>query len=312
MAEFVASDSPNRRWADSARGRRITVVRDGFIGPKTGIFAIGSCFAVELRRALRERGRKVYPDYAGLDFDPAEEAPGMVPERDNINHYDTFTIRQEIERAVAGADWDPSIFRRVEQYELKGRKRWPFAWQDPTRRHVYATSYEALVRLSAKVSRCIDEGLARADVVLISLGITEAWRIRGTDLYACMGPRDRQDERFASLEFVPSGFVENHANLKAALQALWRRYPGKKVVLTVSPVALGSTWRDEDVVVASLYGKATLRSVAGAICEEFPQVSYWPSFEFGMADDIFKEDGRHVRLDEIEGIVDAFLETYRA
>lgn len=312
MARFDISDAPNRKFSEAERGRRITTVREPFIGPDTKIFAMGSCFAVELRRALRAMGRTVLPDYAHLDFDPAVEAPALLPERDNINHYDTFTIRQEIERAVAGGVWDPAIFREESQYELRSRKGWPSAWQDPTRRHIFAADRERIIDLSAKVGRCIDEGLAAADVVLISLGITEAWKIRDSDLYACMGPIDEADERAPTMAFIPSGFVENQANLKAALEAIWSRWPDKKIVLTVSPVALGSTWKDQDVVAASLYGKATLRSVAGAICDEFPAVTYWPSFEFGMMEDIFVEDGRHVRAEAIERIVAAFLENYRA
>jgi len=82
-------------FKDSERGRRITVGGPRFIGPDTKIFAMGSCFAVEIRRALRQKGLAVYPDYPGITFDPATQMAGRLPERDNINHYDTFVIRQK-------------------------------------------------------------------------------------------------------------------------------------------------------------------------------------------------------------------------
>jgi hypothetical protein len=271
---------------------------------------MGSCFAVEIRRVLREQERTVFPDYSSLSFDPESQAPGLLPARDNINHYDTFTIRQEIERALGGRGWGENDFWAVSRTRVRGRGYWSNAYQDPHRLQVFATSMPALVDLSSKVSVCIDQGLAAADVVILTLGLTECWRVRSTGLYAVVGPKSEDDESFPLLEFHASSFSENIQNLLATVKAIWATYPKKKIVLTVSPVPLGNTWTGEDVVRANAQSKATLRAAAGELCRRFPRITYWPSYEFAMRGDIYKEDGRHVREDAVKEILSGFLDAH--
>lgn len=302
----------NSLWSKSERGRRITVSGERFIGPKTKFFAMGSCFAVEIRQALRSRGLSVYPDYPAIQFDPATQMPGKLPVRDNINHYDTFVIRQEVERALDRRRWREEDFWKVAQFRFSKAKGWPHAFQDPQRRHIFATSLPGIVELSDKIGRCIDDGLAQADIVIITLGLTEVWRIKSSGLYAALGPASEQDEIFPRLEFRATGYAENYENIRATLERLWAAYPAKKVVLTVSPVPLTRTWTNEDVVRANLQSKSTLRAAAGQICRDYTAVTYWPSYEYAMTGDVYREDGQHVRQDVVDKIVQAFLEMHCA
>jgi hypothetical protein len=96
------------------------------------------------------------------------------------------------------------------------------------------------------------------------------------------------------------------------VNAIWAKFPTKKIVFTVSPVALAETWTGEDVVRANLQSKATLRAAVGQLCWELPDISYWPSFEFAMIGDVFKEDGRHVKASAVEEIVGGFLQIHSA
>jgi hypothetical protein len=269
---------------------------------------MGSCFAVEIRKALRAQHCTVYPDYPSMEFDPASQAPGLLPERDNINHYDTFTIRQEIERAITGGRWTEGDFWSLTPPNHLRSKPWVRAYQDPYRRHIFAHDLSALVDLSDKVSACIDEGFASADVVIITLGLTECWRVKSNGRYAALGPESKEDKIFPLVEFRATGFEENYDNLRATVSAIWSAFPEKKIVFTISPVALGRTWTGEDVVQANMQSKATLRAAVGEISRRFPAVRYWPSFEYAMRGDVFKEDGRHVRDDAVRDIVTAFLE----
>src|SRR5579862_8975040 len=115
-ADFAVQLDRNRVWNRSNRGRRITVVGDRFVGPNTKLFAMGSCFAVEIRKSLRSRGREVYPDYLSLEFDPRTQSPAKLPERDNVNHYDTFLIRQEIERTIEERPYEKSDFWTLKEH----------------------------------------------------------------------------------------------------------------------------------------------------------------------------------------------------
>ncbi|MBV8977655.1 MAG: GSCFA domain-containing protein [Alphaproteobacteria bacterium] len=280
----------------------------GFIQPDTTFFAMGSCFAVEIRKALRAKGFRVYPDYPAITFDPEIQTAGRLPLRDNINHYDTFTIRQEIERALCKARWPSECFWRFDGSNPFARdKHWPEIFQDPTRRRIFGRTLGALMDLSAKIGHAIEEGLAAAQVVILTLGLTECWRLKSGGLHAAVGPDSEDDPAGKLLQFRPTGFDENYANLKATLDAIWSRHPEKKIVLTVSPVRLTRTWTDEDVVCANTQSKATLRAVAGQLCRELPRIIYWPSFEYASASDVYRKDGIHVREEVVGDIVSAFL-----
>jgi len=312
MARFDPSSTANPLWSLSERGRRITVAGEGFIRPDTKFFAMGSCFAVEIRAALRARCRSVFPDYPAIAFDADRQMPGKLPFRDNINHYDTFTIAQEIARALERRRWTAEDFWEVRHFRFSKAKGWPRAFQDPQRRHIFATSFDGITDLSDKISATIDDGLAESDVAILTLGLTEVWRIKATGLYAALGPENEQDEIFPRLEFRATGYRENYDNLRGTLERIWAAYPAKKIVLTVSPVALTRTWTNEDVVRANLQSKSTLRAVAGQIVRDFPAVTYWPSYEYAMTGDVFREDGQHVRQDAVDEIVAAFLKTHSA
>ncbi len=278
---------------------------------ETKVFAIGSCFAVEVRAALRALGFDVYPKYRDIDFDPARQQPCGLPYREDVNHYDTFTIRQELERAIDGGEWNPDHFWRLEQHRFGREKGWRQVHCDPYRRKMFARDRDALIDLSRKVGRCIDEGLRTADVIIITLGLTECWRAKGGAHHVCVPAVSEADETQAFVDFHPSTFQENYDNVAATIRRLSDAFPHARIVLTVSPVALGRTWTDNDVVVANMASKTTLRAVANEICRVNERVTYWPSYEFAMMEDVFLTDGRHVKRSAVKRIISAFLDAHQ-
>jgi hypothetical protein len=110
----------NNTWRQSDRGTTITVTRKPLITPASKVFAMGSCFAIEIREAFRRRGFQVFPRYYDLDLDPAHEVIGALPARDNVNHYDTFTIRQEFEQAFGElGPAGPDEFWRIDSPDIR-------------------------------------------------------------------------------------------------------------------------------------------------------------------------------------------------
>lgn len=309
-AQFEVKAETNPSWPQSKRGRRITVARQPVLKHDSKIFAIGSCFAREIRVALRALDYDVYPKYFDLKFDPSRQQPNMLPRLDNINHYDTFVIRQEIERAIARRPYDAADFWQLAL--VRDAPEWSPVFCDPYRRKIYAADMESLVDLSTKLTHCIADGLAKADIAIITLGLTECWRNRANGLYVCDAPgwKDQNGTR-ELVEFHPSTFAENYENMAATIDQLTAAYPDLQIVLTVSPVALHRTWTSEDVVVANMTSKTTLRAVAGQICRDYPNVIYWPSYEFALSEDIFEADGRHVAPENVQRIVSAFLAAHR-
>jgi hypothetical protein len=312
LGGFIASPHPHQDWSQTNRGVCVSVRGRPILQPGTKIFAMGSCFAREIRSALRTRGYDVYPKYFDVDFDPDRQKVGKLPDKDNQNHYTTFSIRQEIERVIDRRSWTDDDLLRRRSHKLISKHGWSQVFQDPYRYDVYGSDIDAALDVSGKIGTAIRVGLERADVIILTLGLTECWRNRANGMYVCRGPESENDELFSQLEFRRSGFVENYENVAATIDRILTLGTTKAIVLTVSPVPLQLTWTGQDIVVANMASKSILRAVADAVCRDRPQVLYWPSFEYASRRDVFCADGRHVREDAVADIVDAFTSAHSA
>ena len=63
--------------------------------------------------------------------------------------------------------------------------------------------------------------------------------------------------------------------------ALFKTYcrSDQKILLTVSPVALFTTFTQQDVLIANCYSKSALRAAAEAVVVENDHVDYFPAYE---------------------------------
>jgi hypothetical protein len=97
--------------------------------------------------------------------------------------------------------------------------------------------------------------------------------------------------------------------------ALLRRHGkrGQKIVLTVSPVPLGRTFTDMDVIVANTMAKSTLRVAAHRLSDRIEGLDYFPSYEAVMHSDpnlCWQRDRRHVSDVIVGRIIETFLNRY--
>ena len=128
--------------------------------------------------------------------------------------------------------------------------------------------------------------LPEADVVVLTLGLSEAWwdREAGRPLNKAPSPRDVRatPDRY---ELRVLSASESHAALDATLRRLAASPRAPRVLLTVSPVPLHSTFRARDVLLANTYSKAALRVVAEELSAARSEVTYVPSFEIATLSD---------------------------
>lgn len=302
---------PNITWRKSARGRFFRVRPKPVISPTSKIFTMGSCFALEIRDALKRRNFQVFPQYSKIEFDDTRCLANLLPEQENINHYDTFTIRQEFENALEERGFPEESFWKVEGAPINKALDSAVVWQDPHRRNVFALGKSDIIDLSGKIDRSVREGIATAEVYVITLGLIETWRNRQSpDLHACSYPGAGGGGKEA--EFHLSTFLEDYQNISHICRLIFDRYPERKIILTVSPVSLERTFRDLDVVIANMESKCQLRAVAGQVCRDFENVHYLPSFETFIYHDLYHEDGRHASRDGVELVIDRFCKLFLA
>jgi hypothetical protein len=305
--------TPQPFWKQFHATRRPGVRATADIPATARFFTMGSCFANELRAELTERGHTVLP---AVDptlhplFDPRSHEVsswGAWDERAQLQFYNTFSIRQEIEKAFGHWAQDPDDF-----WAVSPPSGTPF-WQDPYRRRVFARTLDDVRTLTRALDANLARGIREADVFVFTLGLTEVWRTRHTGRVACAEPGYCGGGGAAETTFHASTYEENLANMRRVLELLATHRPDARVFVTVSPVALGRTFREDmDVSVANMESKSILRTVAATLVREHPGVTYVPSFEMCMygPERAFAEDGRHVRRETVRTIMDTFLSTW--
>lgn len=285
------------------------------IAADTPMFAIGSCFARALEESLRPRGF-VIESYRDDDFaefaadtrtDLRHTPDGPIVDlacREITNKYNTFSMVQHLEWVFDTEVPPASTFLPTDDGRV----------QDP---HICPIHRLADVELTLRRRRAMTpviERLAHCGLLVVTLGLTEAWFDVETGLYLNATP-DRAAFRKSPNRFVfrTTSFQDNRDALERLLSLVRRVSPGIKVLVTVSPVALAATFRPDDVVVANMASKATLRTVAEEFVAAHDGVDYFPSFELVMFSNqavVRKADRSHVPVDTSRAIIDLFARHY--
>ena len=231
----------------------------------TPIASMGSCFAREIKRKLLQREYNYINEES---HHPAAIHASAAWER----VYSTFCMRQIFEYTFE--QWTPDL-------------RWWIApqtgkVQDPYRRTII---YEGIEEAEADFARHIihsRRALQRAQVLILTLGLTEIWqdRLDGSVISLPSGPYVKEGGDMGRYEFRVSRYTENLENLERIHEIMAKHIPGCKLLMTVSPVNLWATFRkDMDVISASCNSKSTLRAVADEFTVRHKNVYYFPAFE---------------------------------
>jgi len=297
--------NPNAHWPKRGGANRLSPMAKpafspSFALPKGGtIFTIGSCFARNVERALKERGFNL-PALDVLDNDEDFASVGSKV----LNNFGAPSICNEIKWAFEDNTNEEACFMPTGNgyvdLHVDNTLRPAALDKVQQRREALRTAYRS-------ISEC--------DAVIITLGLSEVWFDTKTGYYLNMAPRRsmmREDpDRF---ELHVLGYEETIANLREAMELIQTN--GRKdvrVVLTVSPIPLKATHRDVDVMVANTYSKSVLRTAAEEIALTYDFVDYFPSFESITLTDrsvAYKEDEIHVTQDIIDLNVGRMVEAY--
>ncbi len=269
------------------------------------VFTIGSCFARNVESALAGNGLVVLS--RDFELGPIGDSLGFAG--NFFNKYSIHSITNEFRWAM-----DRSTFPgRDLLYPMKEDSS---AWLD-------------LQLGSAKLDFPVTEVLefrhrfldvmaqaAEADVLVVTLGYVEVWFDRTLGIYLNVAPppalAKKEPERF---EFRVLSYEDVLQGLREMRDLLlrYRRKP-LKMLLTVSPVPLLSTFRDMDVLVANSYSKSVQRAAIDAFVAETEGVDYFPSYEFVTLSDPrvawSRGDYRHVSADLVARIMATVLQRY--
>lgn len=322
--ESLRTASKNRvaRWSfgDANRDRdpdlAVNRIFNGYFEPEfkpkftlpdgAEFFAIGSCFAREIETTLIRQGRSVNSRIKEIETHPDFPVkPGTTTIHDLFNRYNVPSIVSEIRNI------SPSTGFTIGERLIYEGSNGIFDDLHYTPAAESAT-YEQILRRRRWLSDSLAERYRRSGVVVITLGLAEAWYDHELSSYLNVVSSPQMLRRYDNrLEVKMVGVVESLEMLGEAVDIL--KQDRKKVIMTVSPVPLQVTFLDKDIVICNNEAKSILRALCSELSARHDHVDYFPSYEMvsfserGMA---WRPDGRHVQMEMVQRIMAKAIGAY--
>ncbi|MGY5802977.1 GSCFA domain-containing protein [Rhizobium sp. LEGMi12c] len=253
---------------------------DPVVNPKfrldraTKIATAGSCFAQHISRQLQR---------IGFHYFVPENGEGLPEDERTRRNFGVFSGRYG---NLYTARQLLQLFEEVFEKRKPVEKAWlreDGRYVDPYRPQIEPDGFKTIKAVEDERHKhlaSIRAVFTEADVLVFTLGLTEAWRSRDDGSVFPLAPGvvagSFDPERH---EFVNFGVADVEADLLAFLEKLKDKNPSIKVLLTVSPVPLIATYEDRNVLVSTTYSKSVLRVVADQVVSRFDWVDYFPSYE---------------------------------
>ena len=295
-----ATESAARRlWAGTYVRVHTTPKFQIPVGAK--VLTIGSCFARNAERALRDCGMNV----PAVDFKlpPASYQTDDSTPNGVLNKYNSHSIEAEVLSALD-----------IETLPDHGLIRTPDdLWWDPLTTAMKPLPREDALSVRHRISE-LTRQVTNCDVVLITLGLNQVWIDSETGAYLNEFPPTSLVRAYPQRWVAAwTGFEENYRSCERTVRAIMDANPRARIVMTVSPVPMGTTLTRLDIITANTYSKSVLRVCAQTISERFDSVDYFPSYEMAMNSPpelTWRPDRLHVTDEAVRFIVNCFIDDY--
>ncbi len=249
------------------------------LGAGKSIFTIGSCFARNVEEALAAQG--VALPTMGFAVPKSEwkwpRANGI------LNEFNPGTIATRILHALSHTEDD--IGTLVETAD---------GYSDLLLAGGQGVTWERALARRREIFDLYTH-LPQAEAVIITLGYIETWYDAHLGVYLNRMPPPvlarKSGDRYRYRRLGVSAALDV---LHPAMEALTAR--GIKVLLSVSPVPLQTTFEDADCLVANEYSKSVLRVVAEELFRAHPLVDYIPTYESIRTTGLAAYDADHVHV----------------
>ena len=262
------------------------------------IATAGSCFAQHIGRILADSLFVVETPVFG-------EAATFSARYGNI-----YTARQLVQLFDRAFD----IIRPVDSAWLRADGK----WADPFRPEIEPdgfSSIEAVEAARTKHLSAVAQLFRELDVLVFTLGLTEAWQSRADRMVYPTAPGVSagvmDDAHYEFVNFTVEDVVSDIEQFSWKLAGI---NPLGRIILTVSPVPLIATYEDRHILVSTTYSKSVLRVAAETVARHISQVEYFPSYEIITGNfnrgQYFSSDLRSITSDGVEHVMRVFLNHY--
>ncbi|MGV6800561.1 MAG: GSCFA domain-containing protein [bacterium] len=300
----------SRAHRDIPYGDIDPVVKGGFIlKPEMKLATAGSCFAQHLAKHLQSHG---------FNYLVTEEAhPAISYEVAAKYNYGTFSARYgniyTVRQLLQMAHRVNGDFKPVDDVWRDGD-----AYIDPFRPNIQPGGFSSREELLADRERhfeAIREIFKQSDVFIFTFGLTEAWQAEadGAVFPLCPGVNGGEfsHDKYEFVNYTVDEIVNDFMEFTDILRGV---NPNVKIIMTVSPVPLIATARDESVITATCYSKSVLRVAAETLAQKIQDAYYFPSYEVITGNfnrgAYFEEDLRQVRKEGVDHVMRLFMQHY--
>lgn len=276
------------------------------LAPGTRIATAGSCFAQHIGRYVRAS------EFELIDVEPApRDMPASVATRFGYglfsarygNIYTPRQLAQLLRDALDETVHDCAI------WETGGRF---FDGLRPNTEPEGLTYRDEVQAFRLDHLRRVRQMVETSDVMIFTLGLTEAWMHRETGVVFPTAPgtvAGRYDPNLHT--FANFGLAETYEDLGQAIELLRQITPGLRIILTVSPVPLTATASGQHVLRATTYSKSVLRAVAEEATLHDDRLDYFPSYEIitglPFGNRFYKGNLRNVTREGVESAMSVFF-----
>lgn len=223
------------------------------LDPEWSVVLIGSCFTDSIGALMRQSRWRAFPNICGVLYNPASIA--MILE-----------LAAEHQSLLIAEIIDQSIIRNGEIWN---------SWLMDSGVSGYSRDH-TIQKVTSRLCRLASE-IANAQVLIVTFGT--AW------IYALS---DNPDYIVANCHKFPSGTFTRRRMSVEEISVIWMKTigklrelnPGLRIILTVSPIR-----HLKDGFEGNSRSKATLLLACERICDENPDIEYFPSFEI-LNDDL--------------------------
>lgn len=268
------------------------------IKPDDKIFTIGSCFARNTERALISLGMPVL----------SALVEGIAPDENITNKYTTKSILHDLQVAFTTPE---KANNTIYEDTAGGFVNLTFGGSGAQSAKPLADVEDLTNRYFANLKK-----IESANIVILTLGLVEVWFDKQTQTYLNLMPSVRALKKNPSrFEMHVLSYDDIISDVNEILSIIRKHaQPGVRFLVTVSPVPLHATFRDQDCMQANMYSKSVQRAAVDSIRLSNKDVAYFPSYEMvtmAAPDKAWvTNDFRHVRGDLVDRIMRTVLSHY--
>ena len=275
------------------------------------IISLGSCFAQHVARHIQNKGLNYLVTEPGGSELTAENARALGYGIFSARYGNIYTSRQAlqlVERSLG-----------IRSPEIDAWRISDNSWIDPFRPNIMSregfASRRELHSDRQDHFNAVRTMLREADIMIYTLGLTEAWQSIHDEFVVPFPPGVFGCESNARCyEFINFDIAQTVVDLSRFVDLVRDAQPNIRVMLSVSPVPLVATYSGSHVLCATTYSKSVLRVAVSEVMRTRDWVDYFPSYEIvtgiHSGNSFFEDDLRSVAPTGIARVMEIFDQYY--